>query len=83
MIEAPTRYYFNMISHAGALNDHEGTELTSLEVARREAIEDARTLMSMAILEGRDISDRSIEICNCAGEVLLIVAFRDAIRRDP
>lgn len=76
------RYYFNVISASGALNDDEGTELQSLEEARLEALEDARFLMSAAVLEGRDISNRHIEICNEARDVLLAVPFRDALSRD-
>ncbi|MGO7564842.1 hypothetical protein ACC754_36425 [Rhizobium johnstonii] len=58
----------------------EGTELPSLENARQEAIEDARTLMSDAILLGQDISSRGVEIRNEMGEVLLKVPFKDAIK---
>ncbi|WP_432442949.1 DUF6894 family protein [Rhizobium laguerreae] len=50
----------------------EGTELPSLEQAREEATEDARALMSDAILLGQDISSRRLEICNEAGDALLI-----------
>ncbi|MFN7024645.1 MAG: DUF6894 family protein [Pseudorhizobium sp.] len=82
MIATQMRYYFNLPSAAGTVHDYEGTELSTLEDARREAIEDARVLMSTAMLEGRDISARSIEICNRDGEVLLTVAFRDAITPD-
>ncbi|WP_184656030.1 DUF6894 family protein [Rhizobium soli] len=82
MISIQTRYYFNLVSAAGTVHDYEGTELSSIEHARREAIEDAKGLMSAAILEGRDISARSIEICNEEGEVLLTIAFRDAIMPD-
>jgi hypothetical protein len=80
MISTHTRYYFQLVPAAGTVHDHEGTELSSFEDARREAIEDARALMSAAMLEGRDISARSIEVCNEDGEVLLSVAFRDAIK---
>jgi hypothetical protein len=77
-----TRYHFNVILASGALNDYEGSELPSLDEARREALEDAKFLMSAAILEGRDISSRKIEVCNEAGDVLLVVPFREALIRD-
>ncbi|MBY3266868.1 hypothetical protein HFO15_35515 [Rhizobium laguerreae] len=74
------RYYFNIIAGDGFRQDFEGTELPSLEDAKAEAIEDARALMSDAILLGQDISSRRLEICNEAGDVLLTVLFKDAIK---
>ncbi|MBY3088368.1 hypothetical protein HFO63_27845 [Rhizobium laguerreae] len=74
------RYYFNIIAGDGFRQDLEGTELPSLEDAKAEAIEDARALMSGAILLGQDISSRRLEICNEAGDVLLTVLFKDAIK---
>jgi hypothetical protein len=79
MSDGPTRYYFNIVSPPGVVQDIEGTELTSLEEARAEAIKDARFLMSGAIRQGRDISGRSMEICNEAGDVVMVVTFREAI----
>jgi hypothetical protein len=78
----PIRYFFDMVSASGTVHDFEGTELPCLEEACIEAIEDARFLMSAAVLEGRDISSRCIEICNEARDVLLVVPFRDALTRD-
>ncbi|MBB4577442.1 MULTISPECIES: DUF6894 family protein [Rhizobium] len=74
-----TRYFFNVISASGAVTDLEGTELASLEDARAEAILDAREQMSDAIRAGRDVSSRSIEICNEAGDIVLVLPFREAI----
>jgi hypothetical protein len=79
MNTANTRYHFNIIKPSGIARDLEGTELPSLEAARAHAIEDARVLMSMAILEGRDISGRTIEVTSEDGEVVLVLAFRDAV----
>ncbi|MBY3369236.1 DUF6894 family protein [Rhizobium laguerreae] len=74
------RYYFNIIAGDGFRQALEGTELPSLEDAKAEAIEDARALMSGAILLGQDISSRRLEICNEAGDVLLTVLFKEAIK---
>jgi hypothetical protein len=74
------RYYFNIVTGDGIREDFEGSELPSLDHARIEAIEDARSLMSDAILLGQDISSRRLEIYNEAGDVLLTVAFADAIK---
>lgn len=79
MNSAPTRYHFSIINPSGIARDFEGTELSSLEAARAHATEDARVLMSMAILEGRDISGRTIEVTGEDGEVLLVVPFRHAV----
>jgi hypothetical protein len=72
------RFYFHVTRLASSIPDIEGTELLDLAEARAEAVRDARALMSCAILEGRDISGRSIEICNEAGDVLIRMPFREA-----
>jgi hypothetical protein len=79
MSTAKTRYHFNIVTASETVHDLEGTELPSLEAARAYAIEDARTLMSIAVLEGRDISGRRIEVTNEAGDVLLTLRFREAL----
>ncbi|MBB4481369.1 DUF6894 family protein [Rhizobium etli] len=75
------RFYFNVISGAATVADLEGTELVSLEDARLEAVQDARALMSQAVLSGRDISGRKIHICDEEGAVLLVVPFIETIKR--
>ncbi|WP_418336826.1 DUF6894 family protein [Rhizobium gallicum] len=45
-------------------------DLPTLEDARHEALNDARVLMSDAVLRGRDISDRNVEPCDDAGRSL-------------
>ncbi|PZU79101.1 MAG: hypothetical protein DI546_01625 [Rhizobium sp.] len=75
------RFYFNVVAAASRILDEEGRELADLDAARAEAIQDARALMSEAILSGKDISDRSVEICDEAGRTVLVVPFSDAINR--
>jgi hypothetical protein len=75
------RFYFNILSEAGVLEDLEGTELPDLEAARLEAIEDARQLMSDAVRIGYDIASRSVEVRNEAGAMVLLVPFSEALRR--
>jgi hypothetical protein len=77
------RFYFNVITADGKREDFEGSDLPSLDEARLEALKDARSLMSEAILLGDDISSRRMEICNEAGEILLTVSFLDAIKARP
>jgi hypothetical protein len=79
MSDGPARYFFNILTPSGVVEDIEGSELPSLEEARAEAIKDIRFLMSAAIRQGRDISSRSIEICNEAGDVVTVVGFQEAI----
>jgi hypothetical protein len=50
MSEGLARYHFNVLTPSGVVQDIEGSELSSLEEARAEAIKDARFLMSGAIL---------------------------------
>ncbi|MFP3547335.1 hypothetical protein SB748_28395 [Rhizobium sp. SIMBA_035] len=71
-------FFFNISTRTTIIRDEEGTELADLEAAKREAIKDARGMMSTAIREGRDISHRQIEICDAVGTVLLKVPFSDA-----
>jgi hypothetical protein len=76
------RYYFHIVTAASILRDEEGSMLADLAEARAEAIKDARALMSAAILNGRDISSRRIDIFD-ETTLLLSVAFSQAIEPDP
>jgi hypothetical protein len=75
------RFFFNIVTAAGKILDPEGTELGNLDIARTEAIKDARMLMSDALMEGKDISSRSMEITDETGEVLLMLPFVSAFNR--
>lgn len=75
------RFYFNIVTAAGKIFDPEGSELLDIDVARIEAVKDARTLMGNALLEGRDISSRSVEICDEAGHILREIPFTSAFSR--
>lgn len=73
------KYYFHVLTSEGRVIDPEGTELEGMDAAHVSAIEDARALMSEAILEGKDISSRKIEICDENGALLQVVSFRSAL----
>nr|WP_225510737.1 hypothetical protein [Rhizobium leguminosarum] len=75
------RFYFNILSEAGSLDDWEGTELADLDAARIEAVRDARALMSSAVLLGYDISSRSVEIRSETRDILLVLPFSEAVKR--
>ncbi|MFN7024423.1 MAG: DUF6894 family protein [Pseudorhizobium sp.] len=76
------RYFFHQVTKAGLVSDLEGTDLPDLEHARCEALLDARSLMSHAILQGRDISSRTIQIRDEGGNLLLTVPFVDTVTRE-
>lgn len=59
------RFYFNIVMSSGI----------------SEAIKDARSIMSNAILMGQDVSSRSVEIRDDAGDVVLSLPFRNTITR--
>ena len=72
------RFYFHILTRTTIIRDEEGTVLADVSAAQREAIRDARGMMSTAIHDGRDISHRYIEICDALGTLLLKVPFSEA-----
>ncbi|WP_430252295.1 DUF6894 family protein [Neorhizobium sp. DAR64860/K0K1] len=74
------RFFFNLVG-SETVYDSEGTELSSLEAARCEAIEDARAIMSDAIRAGFDVSERRVEICDESGDVVAVMPFANAVSR--
>lgn len=75
-------FYFNTVSDGALIEDLEGTELDNVELARQEAIYDARALMSAAILTGRDISGRSVQILDEQRAVVITVPFSEAFTKE-
>jgi hypothetical protein len=75
-------FYFNTVSDGALIEDLEGTELDNVELARQEAIYDARALMSAAILTGRDISGRSVQILDEQRAVVITVPFSEAFIKE-
>lgn len=75
------RFFFDVIAGETIIEDLEGTELPDIDAARSEATKDIRSLMSAAVLDGWDISRRSMAIRNEAGEVVSKVAFSEAVTR--
>ena len=76
-------YFIHVRTPTGLIRDLEGFDLPELSAALAEATDAARELMSEAVLAGRDISDRAMEITNEKGEVLVRLAFVDTLERDP
>lgn len=75
------QYFFHQITQAGLVHDPDGTVLPDLDHARTEAILDARSLMADAIRQGRDISERSMQITDGEGNILLLLPFADTVTR--
>lgn len=73
-------FYFDVIVRGKRISDYEGSVLPDFVAARHEAIEDARSIMSNAVIEGLDVSSRVIEIRSESGNVLAAIPFSDAIR---
>ena len=51
-------YYIHMLTSEGRVIVPEGTILNGVDAVYLSAIEDARALMSEAVVEGKDISSR-------------------------
>lgn len=72
------RYFFDVHDDIETL-DEAGLEFPSLEVAREQAIEDAREMASEGIRRlGRVDLDHFIDVRDEAGEVMLTLTFRQA-----
>jgi hypothetical protein len=72
-------FFFNVVTSSETILDLEGEGLSDLRAARVVALANARGSMSDAILRGKNISSRRIEICSEDQTVLLVVPFSEAI----
>ena len=70
------RYYFNVRNHVHT-EDHDGVDLPDLATAKREALKDVADIVktSSGVIANR-WSGWSIEVCDGARKVLLVVPFR-------
>jgi hypothetical protein len=76
-------YFLNIRDGSDLTSDPEGSSLPTIEAARNLAIECARQMMGEAVRHGSRIGlERTFEIQNDAGKLLLTVPFRDAINFD-
>lgn len=73
------RFYFNVHGAFGSTPDDQGRELRDLEIARREAVKGARSILSAEIKEGRLDLESRIEVADETGRVLLMIPFRDVV----
>jgi hypothetical protein len=64
------RYFFNIRDSQGLVPDDEGTELSTMALARVEAHASARDFAIDDLRGGRPIRSRSIEITDANGAIL-------------
>ena len=76
------RFYFDL-HRSGVKADHEGLELPDLEAARREAIREARSVVTESLQRGHLPPEYRIEVRDERDETVLVVPFFKAIELDP
>ncbi|HEV7436201.1 MAG TPA: hypothetical protein VGO22_15195 [Pseudorhizobium sp.] len=74
------RYYFHIREGDQFEEDPEGSEFSSVEVAREEAIAAAREMVSEAVLRDEVIDGRTFEIATDDGAVVATVPLKSVIR---
>ena len=73
------RFYLNVRQDETLVKDPEGSDFSSLDAARAEALLSARELMSARVLAGRKANHSSFEITDDNGNVVMVVWFEEAI----
>lgn len=74
-----TRLFLHQSLPQQFIEDTEGLEFSSLEDARKEAIESAREMICDMARGGHIELDCKFQIANEGGKVLLVVPFSDAL----
>jgi hypothetical protein len=77
-----SRFYFNLRSSKGFLEDSDGQEYESLTAAREAAILSAREIMASRVKSGKNPDDGRFEIMDITGQLILTVPFKDAYTTD-
>lgn len=70
-------YFFNQRFDRSVGIDAAGIDLPDLKAVRRHAIEMAREIMADEVLVGEVVLDRSIEVVDAAGKIVLVLPFAD------
>jgi len=70
-------YFFNQRFDKSVGIDTAGIDLPDLKAVRRHAVEMAREIMADEVLGGEVVLDRSIEVTNAAGKVVMLLPFAD------
>ena len=74
--------YFNIRHRDEVVEDPGGAEYPSLTEARLDAIKSARELMAEGILAGKLSRQRTFDITDASGNIVLVVPFADAIEEE-
>lgn len=74
------RYYFNIRSSEGLIEDPDGTDLPDLDTARTEARQAARDLLASLLRAGEELDGQVFEIVDDQGHILERLPFRSVIR---
>ncbi|TDR85306.1 DUF6894 family protein [Enterovirga rhinocerotis] len=73
------RYFFHIRSPDMFMPDEVGIELRDLDAARAAAIQGARDIMAENLRAGRGVDHQRFEICDEAGNLDLVLTFRDVL----
>jgi hypothetical protein len=76
---AVTRYHFEVKDHAAGWLLRTEATLDDLDAAVAHAVQQARSLMSAAICDGRLLLTPWVEVSSDEGEVLRIIPFAEAV----
>lgn len=77
------RIFLHIDEDGEILRDPDGSEVPDVQVARTEAIESARFIMSQAILSGKPLGrDKVFRLTDERGIVVLTVPFGDALHSE-
>jgi hypothetical protein len=74
-----SRYFFNLYDDLVVL-DEEGVELPNAEAARLQALSAVRDLLREQVRQGYMVLSHWIDVLDEAGEIVIHLPFRDAIR---
>ena len=73
------RYYFHIKDGADLIRDPEGTELSTADEARSQALKSARELWADAIKSGRELGADAVVIAHDDGQTLTFVPLSEAL----
>jgi hypothetical protein len=76
---AMARYYFHIKDGADLIKDPEGTELSTPDDARLQALRSARELWADAIKSGRELAADAVVIADEHGRTLTFVPMNEAL----
>lgn len=74
------RYYFHVRGPEGLIEDPEGAELASDEIALEEARAAARELMAAKVAKGEVVDGGQFEITSENGQIIDTVVFKSVVK---